>query len=438
MSPENRKYYQSRDVRFIEKLVYGDIYGKNSIKDWDTLNVNIDRGNWLINCNENDIESISEREKEKSKRKGRGRPRKNKNLNTNEIQKINYVQVPVTDIGFSVIPADVEPIQILKSDRLNRDAMTDEVNTLNDEVMFVLLANINKDPTSYKDAMNSDEKSQWCEAVSDELSAMEKNKAWKIVDRPTRQVNEQKPNTIDSRWVLKRKFDTDGKIKHKARLVIRSFKDRNAYDLQEMYAPVSRLSLARCVLAIANKFDLNTCQLDVKTAFLNRTVKEEIFMEIPEGTSYSDEVKHAKVCQLRKALYGLRLSPKRWNERFTEAATKIGLKSHPMEPCLFTWRAQEKFLILVLYVDDMLIASNDSEKLRDVKLSLQREFEMTDLGEVKNFLGINISRNREKKTIKLTQEAYTHKILERFGFESSKPQRTPMVTNQILNLQRKM
>ena len=98
---------------------------------------------------------------------------------------------------------------------------------------------------------------------------MRKNKVWRFVDRPCATKNHQKPNVIDSRWVLKRKIEQNGNTKFKARLVIRGFKDKNNYDLQETYAPVSRFALIRSVLVIINKYNLEVCQINVKTAFLN-------------------------------------------------------------------------------------------------------------------------------------------------------------------------
>ena len=97
--------------------------------------------------------------------------------------------------------------------------------------------------------------------------------------------------------------------------------------------------------------------MDVKTAFLNGEIDNEVSMEIPDGIDVSDEFKANNVCKIQKALYGLKISPKKWNERFSEAASKIGLSSHTNEPCLFTWRESNKFVILILYVDDMLIAT---------------------------------------------------------------------------------
>ena len=266
---------------------------------------------------------------------------------------------------------------------------------------------------------------------------MAKNEVWEYVKRPNIDKKGRKPNIIDSRWILKEKVEKDGNIKCKARLVIRGFKDKNQYNLQETYAPVSRLALIRAVLVIINKYDLDVVQMDVKTAFLNGKIDDEIYMEIPEGVKVSEKFRRENVCKIKRSLYGLKISPKRWNELFTEVASKIGLVSHYDEPCLFTWREGEKFLILLLYVDDMLIASNDINKLDEVKQNLSKEFEMTDLGEPKVFLGIKIERNRKERITKLTQEEYIEKMLKRFGFSEMHLQRTPMVTQQVLNCKRR-
>lgn len=438
LKPEEGKFYESRDVKFNEKLVYGDKYERNGIMNWPVEKERVNQNDWFVKfvdenegCNE-----LSKTEGELKRR--RGRPRKlTTNKNSNEMSDFNE---PTKSNDLSMCEKfdnDDAESKLLLAAKLN-DEYDNKVENFKDEMYYALLADINQDPISYKQAMQTNEMMSWKEAIDSELRSMSKNEVWEIVPRPKLTTDGRKANIIDSRWVFKRKTEKDGSIKFKARLVIRGFKDKNIYELKETYAPVSRLPLVRSVISIINKFNLMTCQLDVKTAFLNGKIDEEIYMEIPDGVQVSQKDRESKVCKLKRALYGLKISPKRWNIRFTEIALKVGLKNSSLEPCLFMWRENDKFLILLLYVDDILIASNDQRKLDEVKNELKREFEMTDLGEPKEFLGISIGRDREKQIITLTQERYINKILLKFGMTGLHPQRTPMVTTQVANKDRKM
>ncbi|XP_024888827.1 uncharacterized protein LOC112465496 [Temnothorax curvispinosus] len=201
----------------------------------------------------------------------RGRPRKIE-LNPKILKPDNEAETN----GESVNDTSCSNLQIdekLKADALfNAESEQAEIKD-NDELYHALLADINLDPINYKEAMLTKDKRLWQKAIEDELNSMNKNEVWELVSRPTITSDGKKANIIDSRWVFKQKIESDGKIKHKARLVIRGFKDKNYYELRETYAPVSRLPLVRSVIAIINKHDLDVCQLDVKTAFLNGTIR---------------------------------------------------------------------------------------------------------------------------------------------------------------------
>jgi len=171
--------------------------------------------------------------------------------------------------------------------------------------------------------------------------------------------------------------------------------------------------------------------MDVKTAFLNGTLEEDIFMTIPEGVDCDDVIRATKICRLKKSLYGLKISPKRWNEKFKKEVEKLGLESDINEPCLFTWRKQGKMALIVLYVDDMVIASNDKEKLKEIKEKLSAAFKMKDLGEPGTFLGMKIERDRKNKVMKISQAEYTERVLERFNMSQTTPHDTPMVTRKV-------
>ena len=382
LRPEEGKIYESRDVRFNENLVFGNKYKKTEISDWETVSSEINPNTWVVEC-DNEIQTI---ETEGECKRGRGRPRKLKKNITQE-------------------------------------------TGVNDKTTHVLLAEANGDPVNYQEAMKATDRLKWTESIKEEIESMSKNKVWKLVDRNTVPSDGKRQNIIDSKWVLKKKIDSDGNLKYKARLVIRGFKDKNKHDLQEIYAPVSHLPLIRMTLAITNKYDLELCQMDVKTAFLNGYLNVPVYMEIPDGIDSATELKREKICKLEKALYGLKVSPKCWNDKFTETVKKFGLQPDYNEPCLFTWREGNKFLILILYVDDKLLACNDREKMQEMKQNLNRSFEMTDIGEPKCFLGLEIKRDRKARVLKITREKYILKMITKFGFKDMYPQRTPMITN---------
>lgn len=150
--------------------------------------------------------------------------------------------------------------------------------------------------------------------------------------------------------------------------------------------------------------------MDVKTAFLNGEIDTDMYMEIPEGVECTEQFRRTKVCKLKKSLYGLKISPKKWDEKFSKEVRKLGLENDIHEPCLFTWRKNGKLVLLLLYVDDLLLAGNDKKKIERVKSHLSRVFEMKDLGEPKIFLGIEIVRDRSNRTITLSQPMYTEKM----------------------------
>ena len=147
--------------------------------------------------------------------------------------------------------------------------------------------------------------------------------------------------------------------------------------------------------------------------------------------------KESKDYKLEIVLYGLNISPKNWNKRFSEDILKLRFENDLHEPCLLTSRKAGKMAVILFYVDDMLIASNSKEKLEKIKNCLGKAFEMKDLGEPKSFLGIYIERNKEEKSLLIHQTHYVENILERFKMKDCKPQSTPMVTRQVNNRSKK-
>ena len=241
---------------------------------------------------------------------------------------------------------------------------------------------------------------------------------------------------MKARWVNKIKLEADGSRRYKSRLVGKGFQDANDYERGKVYAPVARMSDMRFIFIIAQKFNLKINQFDIRTAFLNSFLQKRVFMEVPEGLmerlGEQNSFKQKKVCELKRSLYGLKVSPKRWYLRFTEVMKNMMFETYPFQSTLFVWRERERFAILLLYVDDILLTSNCEMKMNEIKTRLMKEFEVTDLGEPKKFLGIEILR-REDGTTLLHQRKFIETVLKRFKMSDAKMKQniTPMRSNDL-------
>nr|XP_029717511.1 uncharacterized protein LOC115260614 [Aedes albopictus] len=189
----------------------------------------------------------------------------------------------------------------------------------------------------------------WMDAVEDELALLESNEVWKLVKRPA----SIKP--LRSKWVFRLKEDEHGNaIKCKARLVVKGYLQKPGMDYQETYAPVAKLTTIRTVLAVGVQRRCFFHQMDVKTAFLHGDLREKIYMEVPDGV----QAPSGMVCRLQKSLYGLKQSPRCWNDKFNDVLLKLGFVRSKHDYCLYTWFSEDgnDAIFLVLYVDDLHVA----------------------------------------------------------------------------------
>uniref|UniRef100_A0A2N9GFI1 Reverse transcriptase Ty1/copia-type domain-containing protein n=1 Tax=Fagus sylvatica TaxID=28930 RepID=A0A2N9GFI1_FAGSY len=215
-------------------------------------------------------------------------------------------------------------------------------------------------------------------AMQEEMSSMDKNNVWELVDLPPGR------KTIGNKWVLKVKRKADGSInRYNARLVAKGYTQRE---------------------------DLKLFQMDVKTAFLNGELDEEIYMAQP--TSFEVQGHECKVSRLKRSIYGLKQSSRQWYLRFHDFITSFGFEMIEEDHCVYLKRSKRSILILSLYVDDILLARNDMGSIVTTKKWLSSTFEMKDMGEANFVLGVKITRDRSKKLLSLSQGTYIKKILE--------------------------
>ncbi|KAL0302427.1 UNVERIFIED_CONTAM: Retrovirus-related Pol polyprotein from transposon RE1, partial [Sesamum angustifolium] len=200
-------------------------------------------------------------------------------------------------------------------------------------------------------------------------------------------------------------------------LVAKGYTQRPGVDFAETFSPVAMAKSIRILLARAAWYDYEIWQMDVKTAFLNGFIEDEIYMDQLEGFTIVGE--EQKVCHLQRSIYGLKQASRSWNIRFDEVTQGYDFVKNDFDPCVYKVSGSS-VLFLMLYVDDILLIGNDIKMLGDTKLWLSTQFSMKDLGEASYVLGIKIFRDRSKRILGMTQNLYVEKILKRFKMEHSK------------------
>ena len=259
---------------------------------------------------------------------------------------------------------------------------------------------------------------KWKAAVDEEVRALSKNGTWEITDLP----RGKKP--VGCKWIFTVKYKTYGNVdRYKARLVAKGFTQSYGIDYQETFTPVAKLNTVRVLLSLAANLDWSLHQLDVKNAFLNGDLEEEVYMDIPVGLETTSNFN--KVCRLRKSLYGLKQSPRAWFEWFTKVVKGYGFVQCQSDHTLFVKHFLEgKLIIIIVYVDNIILTGNHEDKIDLLKKLLSKEFEIKDLGNLKYFLGMEIARS--KKGIAVSQRKYVLDLLNETGMLGCKSAETPM------------
>lgn len=203
-----------------------------------------------------------------------------------------------------------------------------------------------------------------------------------MVDLPSGKI------AVACKWVYKIKTRSDGSVeRYKARLVAKGFTQEHGIDYEMRKPPVARLTSVRSLIAVAAVRRWRLFQMDVKNAFLNGDLTEEVYMQPPPGYNHPPN----KVCKLRRALYGLKQAPRAWFAKFSTVIGDFGFTSSPYDSALFVRKTERGSILLFLYVDDMIITGDDLAGISDLKQSLSAHFEMKDLGSFSYFLGLEIS-----------------------------------------------
>ncbi|UYV67624.1 hypothetical protein LAZ67_5001398 [Cordylochernes scorpioides] len=289
----------------------------------------------------------------------------------------------------------------------------------NDYMLYKTEAQDIPTPTSYSEVLQLPkiEREKWLQAMNEELNSLEKNNVWELTPLP------KDKKIIGCKWTYIQKLNSKGEIeRYKARLVAKGFNQKFGRDYEETFAPIVKHSTIRAFLAASVYKGMQVIHLDVKTAFLHGDLDKELYMELPEGLHTKQT---NKVCKLKKAIYGLKQAGRSWNTKIASTLIKNNFKQSIVDPCLFTKNEENHSIYLILYVDDMLLASDSEIIIQNTVKTLEKEFEIKNLGDPTQFIGIEISRNREGELL-LSQKNKIQELVERYNLQEAKPTFTPM------------
>ncbi|KAJ4793822.1 Pol [Rhynchospora pubera] len=270
------------------------------------------------------------------------------------------------------------------------------------------------EPKSFKEA-NVDP--NWIVAMQEELNQFERNQVWELVPLP------KGKQVIGTKWVFRNKLSEDGiVVRNKARLVAQGFKQQEGIDFEETFAPVARLESIRMLLAFAANKGFTLFQMDVKSVFLNGWIDEEVFVQQPPG--FVDHFKPDHVYKLHKVLYGLKQAPRAWYGRLCTFLLDNGFSRGKMDTTLFTKKRDDHLLLVQIYVDDIIFGSTNATLAQEFSSLMSSEFEMSMMGELTFFLGLQIKQLKDG--IFVNQVKYAKELVKKFGVEDSKSLDTPM------------
>jgi hypothetical protein len=270
------------------------------------------------------------------------------------------------------------------------------------------------EPTNVEQALEED---CWKRAMQEEMDSIHQNNTWELSDLPSDH------KAIGLKWIFKVKRDPAGKIvKHKARLVAKGYAQIQGVDYEEVFAPVARLETVRLLLALAAQGEWQVHHMDVKSAFLNGELLEEVYVQQPPG--FTDSNSARKVLRLKKALYGLKQAPRAWNSRLDQELVKLGFNRSVEEHAVYRRGTSNSLLLVGVYVDDLIICGPNSNHIAEFKQQMMQSFKMSDLGLLSYYLGLEVKQKPGEITI--SQSAYAEKIVENCGMKGCNPVDTPM------------
>nr|GEY57806.1 retrovirus-related Pol polyprotein from transposon TNT 1-94 [Tanacetum cinerariifolium] len=284
--------------------------------------------------------------------------------------------------------------------------------------MFALTVS-RTEPKNIKEAMAD---SAWIESIQEELHQFDRLDVWELVDRPLC------TNIINMKWLWKNKRKEENTvIWNKSRLVDKGYAQKEGVDFEESFEPVTWLEAIRLFITYATHKSFTIYQMDVKTTFLYDPLKEEVYVNQPDG--FVDPYHPDKVYRLKKALYGLKQAPRAWYDELSNFLVSKGFSKGSIDPTLFITKHRGDILLVQIYVDDIIFGSTNPKLSEQFEKLMHIKFEMSMMRELKFFLGIQI--HQSPRGIFINQAKYAQEILIKHGMTSYDSVGTPMDTKHL-------
>ena len=260
--------------------------------------------------------------------------------------------------------------------------------------------------------------------MQEELNQFERNKVWRLVPKLRNR------SIIGAKWVFRNKLDEDGTVvRNKARLVAKGYSQEEGIDYDETFAPAARLEAIRIFLAYAAFSNFKVYQMDVKSAFLNGKIEEEVYVEQPPG--FEDPKFPHHVYRLDKALYGLKQAPRAWYDTLSQFLIENKFTRGIIDKTLFHRKHAKDLILVQIYVDDIIFGSTNEKLCAKFSKLMQSKYEMSMMGELNFFLGLQVKQ--AANGIFISQTKYVNELLKKFHFQDASNAKTPMPTSTKLD-----
>lgn len=274
------------------------------------------------------------------------------------------------------------------------------------------------EPKTYEEAVSCHNKNEWTEAIKNEMDSLIENGTWELTELP------QGRKAIGCKWTFKVKTGANGEIiRYKSRLVAQGFSQKYGEDYDEVFAPVVKHTTIRTLLVIAGKEKMKVRHYDIKTAFLNGELKEDIYMKQPKG--FIEKGKEHLACHLKRTLYGLKQSARAWNEKMNGILLDYGFKRGEADNCLYTKFVNDVVIYLLIFIDDIIMACKHEHLMDQVETKIGESVEIKSMGNLHFYLGVAIERDKEG-IFYISQKQYIMNILKKYRLEDAKPSKIPL------------